>query len=326
MWVYVLGERDGRAIKIGHTTKKRVLDRLQAVNGEQMDNGFFVLLAAVRSTRAGEDAAHRYFDEHRLPRGRHKEYFKPTDELVEWVLWLRQQWFVSFDEAATWADAYESHPDEWVPKPGRREPRPPEDPNKLIQDSVQLTGPLAGTAWDWLPDLTASFQDFFTPPEIVQAAIEAMGAIDLDAASHWIANKRLHMEGVEVGEYFHTNKSAFDHEWFDRVWLNPPYGENKRWFERAAEMMDTGRTTQLCWLSPVWAFTTAVAQPMMERSAATVLLTPTPKFYNPGEPTKTGTNLPHAIVYWGDRRREFLRAYRDWGIPLTLDLEEAACA
>jgi hypothetical protein len=88
--------------------------------------------------------------------------------------------------------------------------------------------------------------------------------------------------------------------------------------------MDAGRTSQLCMLSPVYVFTTGVAQPIMARSAAAVLLTPTPKFYNPGEPNKTGTNLPHAIVYWGARRREFLRAYRKWGIPFTLEQEVAA--
>lgn len=329
MWIYVLGEREGGAIKIGHTAQKRVAGRLQGVNGEQMSDESFVLLAAVRSTATGEDLAHRYFAAHRLRRGRRKEYYEPAAELVEWVLWLRQQWFVTFDENDTWADAYESHPDEWVPKPGRREARPPVDPNKLIQDA-QFEGPLAGTAWDWMPDLTASFQDYFTPPEIIRAAITAMGGIDLDAASHWIANKILHQEGVDVGEYFHTNKSAFTHDWLDRVWLNPPYKNNKPWFDRALEMMDAGRTRQLCMLSPVYVFTTGIAKPIMERSAATVLLTPTPKFYNPGEPTRTGTNLPHAIVYWGDRRLEFLRAYcPKFGIPLNLgwgDLEVAACA
>lgn len=326
MWIYVFGERKGGTIKIGHTTKKRIGDRLRSVNGEQMSDESFVLLAAVRSTRTGEDIAHRYFEEYRQPRGSHKEYYDPADPVVEWVLWLRQQWFVSFNETDTWTDIYESHPDEWVPKPGRRESRPPIDPNKLVQDSQQLSGPLAGTAWDWLPDLTMSFQDYFTPPELVRAAIEAMGGIDLDAASHWIANRRLHEAGVDVGEYFHTNKSAFSHEWLDRVWLNPPYGNNDRWFKRAVEMMDSGRTRQLCMLSPVYAFTTAVAQPIMERSAATVLLVPTPKFYNPGEPNKTGTNLPHAIVYWGERRREFLGAYRAWGIPFSYAWDDMAAA
>jgi hypothetical protein len=326
MWIYALGARGGGTIKLGSTTKERVADRIRGVNAAEMNGDTYVLLAAVRSTKTGEATIHRHFAEHRQPRGSHKEYYNPADELVEWVLWLRQQWFVTFNEVDTWREAYPSHPDEWVPKPGRREARPPEDPNKLIQDA-QFDGPLAGTAWDWMPDLTASFQDYFTPPEIIRAAIEAMGGIDLDAASHWIANKRLHQEGISVGDYFHTNKSAFDHDWRDRVWLNPPYGENDRWFRRALEMMEAGRTSQLCMLSPVYAFTTRIAQTIMNRSAATVLLVPTPQFYNPGDPNKTGTNLPHAVFYWGDRRREFLRAFcPKWGIPLRLawdDLDEA---
>lgn len=324
MWVYVFGERNGGTIKIGHTKQRRLIDRLNGVNSEQMVDESYVLLAAVRSTKTGEDVAHDYFCGHRQARGSHKEYYDASDEIVEWALWLRQQWFVSFNETDTWADAYESHPDEWVPKPGRREPRPPVDPGKLIQDHQQLDGPLANTAWSWMPDLTMSFQDYFTPPELIEAAIRAMGGIDLDAASHWIANRRLHERKIDVGEYFHTNKSAFDHQWLPRVWLNPPYGNNDVWFRRALEMMDARYTNQLCMLSPVYAFTTKIAATIMERSAATVLLTPTPQFFNPGAPEKTGTNLPHAVVYWGERRREFLQAYAEFGIPFALALDEVA--
>jgi hypothetical protein len=292
-----------------------------------MNGDTYVLLAAVRSTRTGEDITHDYFAEFRQSRGTHHEYYDAAEPLVEWVLWLRQQWFVSFDETDTEADVYDAHVDEWIPKPGRREQRPPPDEHKLIPDNVQLVGPLAGTGWAWMPDLTMSFQDYFTPPDLVRAAAEAMGSIDLDAASHWIANRRLHEHDVVVGDYFHTNKSAFTHDWQPNVWLNPPYGDNDRWFKRVAEMMDAGLTRQLCMLSPVYTFTTGIAQPIMRRAAAVVLLSPTPKFHNPGCPDKTGTNLPHAIVYWGDRRREFLQAYASFGIPFDVAwdaLDEAA--
>jgi hypothetical protein len=80
-------------------------------------------------------------------------------------------------------------------------------------------------------------------------------------------------------------------------------------------MLDDGRVAQLCMLSPVYAFTTKVASIMVGRSSAAVLLSPTPEFFNPAEPTKTGTNLPHAIFYWGTRVDEFLTAFRDVGIP-----------
>lgn len=323
MWIYVLGNRDGDTIKIGHTKKARVRDRMNEVKRQQMHDDSFVLLAAVRSTRNGEDITHQFFADFRQPRGSHKEYYDAAEPLVEWVLWLRQQWFVSFKDTDTEADAYDAHPDEWVPKEDRREGRPLLDTTKLIPDNLQLVGPLAGTAWAWMPDLMLSFQDYFTPPEIVAAAAEAMGGIDLDAASHWIANRRLREHGVVVGDYFHTNKSAFTHDWAPRVWLNPPYGDNGRWFKRALQMMDAGITEQLCLLSPVYVFSTEIAKPIMSRASATILFTPTPKFHNPGDPDKTGTNLPHAVVYWGHRRREFLRCLAPFGIPFTLEPLEA---
>jgi hypothetical protein len=321
MWIYVLGSLDGQTIKLGHTNEKSVCDRLRQVEREQMSDEKYVLLAAVRSAKTGEDAAHRFFEEWRQPRGSHKEYYDAAEPLIEWVLWLRQQWFASFKDTDTHKDAYDAHPDEWIPKPGRSESRPPVDPTKLIPENEQLTGPLAGTIWAWMPDLTFSFQDYFTPPEIVRVAWEAMGGIDLDAASHWLANRRLHEHGLAIGEFFHTNKSAFTHDWLEKVWLNPPYGENDRWFRRALDMLDAGLTTQLCMLSPVYAFSTGIAKPMMRRAAAALLLSPTPEFYNPGDPTRTGTNLPHAVVYWGDRHSEFIRSFAKFGVPFSLAWE-----
>jgi hypothetical protein len=319
MWIYVAGSYDGSTIKIGSTKEAQVCSRLRAIEREQMNDDRYALLAAVRSMKNGEDYAHRFFATARQSRGRRKEYYDPTEALVEWVLWLRQQWFVSFSETDTEADVYDAHPDEWIPKPGRYEKRPPVDGSKLIQDSTQFTGPLAGTAWDWMPDLTDSFQDYFTPPELIAAAAEAMDGIDLDAASHWIANRQLREHGIAIGDYFHTNKSAFSHEWRGSVWLNPPYGDNDRWFVRALEMMDAGLTRQLCMLSPVYVFSTRIAYKVMVRAAAAVLLSPTPQFFNPGDANKTGTNLPHAIVYWGHRRQEFLRAFAPrFGFPFAL--------
>lgn len=326
MWIYVLGNQNATTVKIGHTRKPRVLDRIRTVERQEMSDDTYVMLAAVRSTKHGEDFALDYFSEFMQPRGSHNEYFDAADPVVEWVLWLRQQWFVSFIDTDTEAHAYDAHPDEWIPRPNRREARPETDPSKLIPDNIQLEGSLAGTGWAWMPDLLLSFQDYFTPPEIVGAAAEAMGGIDLDAASHWIANRRLREHGVVVDDYFHMNKSAFTHDWRPNVWLNPPYGDNDRWFRRAIEMMDEGRTEQLCMLSPVYIFSTSIAQEIMGRAAAAVLLSPTPKFYNPGAPDKTGTNLPHAIVYWGERRHEFLRAFASYGVPFTVESALGAVA
>lgn len=325
MWIYVLGEVTGADIKIGHTRNPVLVRRLGEVDDEANDDTY-VLLAAVHSQATGENKAKAYFRERGLTRKKgtssRTEYFVAAEEVVEWVLWLRQQWYVSFDPTDRLEDAHEEHFSTWIPSPERRSARPPVDATKLVQDYEQLIGPLANTAWSWMPDMTASFQDYFTPPELVARAITAMGGIDGDAASHWIAQKRLRQAGVEIPEYLHTNKSAFTHDWFDRTWLNPPYGENDRWFKRAIEMMDAGITTQLCVLSPIYAFTTGIAAEIMRRSEAAIILTPTPRFHNPGDPTKDGTNLPHAIIYWGDRRREFLNAYSGTGIPVVVSWDD----
>ena len=47
-WVYILGERKGATIKIGRTDATTVGERIRTVNGEQMSDDDFVLLAALR--------------------------------------------------------------------------------------------------------------------------------------------------------------------------------------------------------------------------------------------------------------------------------------
>lgn len=320
-WVYIAGEAtEGKTIKIGFTKSECVAARLKSINGEQHSAERYVLLAAFHANRGTERIIQDYFDESRLARGARREYFRADDRLTSYVLWVRAQHAVSLDENAApesvpWLDQAA-----WLPNPTRHQTvtRDPEDEDTLLPRTTQLRGPLAGTAWDWMPDPLASYNDYFTPPEIVQCAADAMGGIDLDAASHFLANKDLVEAGVTVGDYYTINRSAFEQPWTGRVWLNPPYGDYLPWFRRAADERAAGRLVALCMLSPMWAFATKQAQPFMQDSGAMVVLTPTPTFRNPGNPTKTGSNQPHAIVYWGGDPGRFLRAFAGH-IPCRLD-------
>lgn len=316
MWIYFLGEKSGRDIKIGITKAPCIRERRVTVDSAQMNSDRYVLLAGVLGPKWVEDRLSEAFAESRADKGSRREYYQPTAELVEYILWLRQQWFVVHDENVLEWDAAEEDPSRWLPGPTHRETRP--ESLVLFGAHDISRGSLAETVWAWMPDPNVTYQDYFTPVDLVARASEAMGGIDLDAASHYLANKRLREAGVEIGEFFHVNKSAFGHDWHGRVWLNPPYGENERWFQRCEEMFDAGRITQLCMLSPVHAFTTRVADRMVRHSTGMILLSPTPQFFNPGEPTKTGTNLPHAIVYWGTRVNEFLASFNGVGIPFEL--------
>jgi hypothetical protein len=309
-WVYILGEKSGGDVKIGKTKASTVTERLNGVNGEQTTNESYVCLAAVRGAPKDEAALHRAFAHLYKPKGRKQEYFRADAELVEYAAWLRSQWFSSpngTDEREGWVVL---EPEVWMPDGlGRRMPVPDVDPTKLVQDYEDLEGPLAGTPWSWFPSPKSSVQDYFTPSEILEAARRGMGDIDLDAASHWLANRTHH-----IPRYFHIGHSAFEHDWEGRVWLNPPYGENEKWWPRALEFIESGRVEQICILSPVWAFTTQIARPLMDRSSAMVLLSPTPKFWG-NSAGREGSNMPHAIVYIGPRRNEILREFAPFGIP-----------
>ena len=320
-WVYFLGEVTGLDIKVGGSTGRTMRKRLAQVNAEQTTTAEYCLLAAVRGDRKDEEAVKRHFDHlRRTDKGRRKEYFRPAPEIADYINWLRQWWWASIDQDEDIADVEAVEVDHWLPLAGRLLPPPPPDPGLLIQQHVSLDGPLAGTAWDWMVSPRQSIQDYFTPTELIDAARTAMGDIDLDAASHPLANREHH-----IPDYFHVNRSAFDNDWYGRVWLNPPYGNNAPWFECVHRYLDVGTVTQLCMLSPVWAFNTEMAKPLMARSSAMILLSPTPKFWGNSN-NRTGTNQPHAIVYFGERVREFHTAFRSFGIPFRLAEEFAEVA
>lgn len=311
-WIYVFGERDGQDLKIGYTSKPTIQQRLRSVVDTWNGARDYVVLAGVRGTKGDEKAMREAFRV-RDDLGNRKEYIWPDDDAVEYVNWLRSQWYVSADGTDEAEGFYATGSSHWLPSPERRRPRPVEDLGKLVQDYETRTDHLSGTAWSWMVNPAASIQDYFTPPELVNAAREAMGGIDLDPASHWVAN-RTH----KIPEFFDINRSAFDNRWYGKVWLNPPYGDNAPWFREILRYTTSGDIEQLCMISPVWAFTTAIARPVMKMSSAFLLLSPTPQFWGNAK-GRTGTNNPHGIFYIGDRTKEFVHAFIPFGYPMSFE-------
>jgi hypothetical protein len=313
VWVYMLGERNGEDIKVGHSKDDVLRSRLKTVNGDQTTAASYVLLAAVHATTKDERAIHAYFTDHRrTDKGARTEYFRTVDPLVHYVNWLRSQWWSSIDPDTSRADFPMVDPEHWLPTPERVIAPPPRDDLKIVQDYEDPSDGLYNTHWSWMAGQKAGVQDYFTPPEIVDAARVAMGGIDLDAASHPLAN-RTH----RIQDYFHTGRSAFHNDWHGRVWLNPPYGNNAPWFERILTFVESGAIEQLCMLSPMWAFQTKLARPVMALTSGLVLLTPTPKFWGNVDPDKTGSNNPHGVIYIGARSSEFCRAFGGFGMAVT---------
>ena len=223
---------------------------------EKRLNCRLLLLAAVRGSRSAENTTHKLWEPYRHDGFiSQKEVYFAVPEITEYVNWLRRQWWTTLelDDAS---DAYVSSA-EWLPRPDRRTSPPPPDETRLVQVDRSFTGSLAGTPWDWMSTPTPTLEgDYYTPPEIVwDGAGKAMGGIDLDVSSHWLANRRL-----KIPDYFDLNRSAFEHDWYGRIWNNAPFGNNAPWFERTLHFWRRGEIEQVCMLAPGWAFITRISQ------------------------------------------------------------------
>lgn len=62
--------------------------------------------------------------------------------------------------------------------------------------------------------------EWFTPPEYIDAAREVLGGIDLDPAS----NKQA-QEFIGAAEFFTKSDNGLTKDWHGTVWLNPPYAQ-----------------------------------------------------------------------------------------------------
>ena len=86
--------------------------------------------------------------------------------------------------------------------------------------------------------------DYYTDASIIHAVRRVMGGIDLDPASHPLAN-----QVVEAGRFHTVADDGLSHDWKGRVWLNPPFGQWDRWAPKVISEWDSGRVEELCLLA-----------------------------------------------------------------------------
>ena len=77
--------------------------------------------------------------------------------------------------------------------------------------------------------LTSSASDeWYTPPDFIAYARQVMGGIDLDPASHPIAQ-----QWIQATTSYVVSDEGLIQPWHGRVWLNPPYGsQTALWTDR----------------------------------------------------------------------------------------------
>jgi phage N-6-adenine-methyltransferase len=159
------------------------------------------------------------------------------------------------------------------------------------------TEPVRGTAG-------TGNNEWFTPNKYLPLVREVLGEIDLDPASHTIAQRT-----VQAAQYFTKQDDGLKHEWHGRVWLNPPYDRLliplfvakllAEWKARrtTAAILLTHAYTSSSWFQNVAANASAICFPS-ERV----------RFYKlDGEPAKPTQG--QAFAYFGDDVARFTKVF-----------------
>lgn len=155
--------------------------------------------------------------------------------------------------------------------------------------------------------------EWFSPPDIVEAARRVMGDIDLDPASCEEAN-----QVVKAAKYYTIDDDGLRQDWTGRVFLNPPYGldpDNHQsntglWTARLLQAFRDGQVTEAVllvaagtdriWFWQLWDFPICFFRRRLKFS------------YAPG--AKLGKPIHgSAAIYLGPNVDEFVRQFKFGG-------------
>ena len=153
--------------------------------------------------------------------------------------------------------------------------------------------------------------EWFTPAEYIDAAREVLGEIDLDPATHEIAQAT-----VKATRFFTTSDDGLSREWGGRVWLNPPYARGliEPFVSKLVEEFQSGHVREAILLThnytdTGWFHTAAVA------SQAICLLRGRVHFVAPSGEECSPTQ-GQAFFFFGERKARFADVFGRLGLIL----------
>ena len=156
--------------------------------------------------------------------------------------------------------------------------------------------------------------EWYTPKKYIEAARLLMGGIDTDPASNEEANKI-----VRATTFYTLEDDGLQHDWFDRVFLNPPYGREggdsnqSIWSARLIEQFEASNTSEAVllvnavtdrkWFQPLWDYPICFTDHRI-------------KFYLPGgEAGQAVTG--NSFVYFGHQNDRFAEIFSSFGVVVS---------
>lgn len=294
-YVYFLEVVSSRLIKIGYSTnvEKRLMQHRKGSLGVEID---FRELCRVMGTQSDEKYIHRYFNEYKV--NGENELFEAADCLVDYIRWLRLTCWFSLNPGAgdnCSVDDIQRHgirADEWMPTPDRRVAKPN---NLLLFDSLHL------------PERETTGDDYYTNEKIIERARKVLGTIDLDPASHAVANRV-----VKAKRFFTIAQDGLRQQWGGNVWLNPPFSQWAKWIPKILMELRSDRITQMCVLCAMRTTTSQQFTDLLVSCDAIGITKGRIAFWGP-----RATGSPddgHAVLYFGKDQDKFADLFRDIAI------------
>lgn len=193
----------------------------------------------------------------------------------------------------------------------------PEPPAQTLGDAVsKLTankgGAREGAGRPAHVSYNSGENEWYTPPEYIEAARKVMGSIDLDPASSEVANRI-----VGATTFYTKADDGRDKKWTGRVYMNPPYASNLIGdfaSKFAGHIRDGSITDGIVLVNN--ATETTWFQKLIECAQAVVFTTGRVRFLdpqgNPGAPLQG-----QAFIYFGGSPLMFLNEFRRFGWGAT---------
>ncbi len=179
--------------------------------------------------------------------------------------------------------------------------------------STHLAGAIASLA---VPTAHVSHNsgenEWYTPPEFVEAAREVMGGIDTDPASSKVANKT-----VKADTFYDTKDDGLEQEWGERVWINPPYSQPQisQFCDTLIEKLGTGEVQEACALVNN-ATETSFGQTLLQACNAVCFPSGRIKFLDTEGNAKGAPLQGQMVVYFGEDAEKFCSEFAGFGVCL----------